>query len=278
MYPDRLIAGQFVTFYGILIAIGILVCIVFLIRIGKRQKIDPKFLDFVELNGYVSIAVGFGTAYLFQVVYEWIETGVLSFKNVGITFLGGLIGGVATFLIIYNIMKKRYNARIASILPLAPVCITVAHAFGRLGCFMAGCCYGKIADPSSPFYWTAVEFKNVSGMRYPTNLFEAIFLFILCGIMLFLLLKKNFRYNFIIYLPSYGIWRFLIEFVRDDDRGQIFHGVDWLTPSQFFSIIMVLGTIPLYFLLRYLYKNEDARLEALKIEEPKETEEIKKEE
>ena len=259
MYPDPFIGGRFVTLYGIMIAIGIVACIFFLRFLGKRAKIDAKFLDFVELNGYVSIAVGFGSAYLFQVVYDAIQTGHLDFHNHGITFLGGLIGGVATFLIIYNIMKKKFNARIATILPIAPICITIAHAFGRIGCFFAGCCYGRIAEEGELFYFTAVKFKYLDGLRYPTNLFEAIFLFVLCGVMLFLLLKKNFKYNFLVYLPLYGIWRFFIEMVRDDERGQIFPGVEWLSPSQFFSIIMVVGTIPLFFLLRYLFKKDEER-------------------
>ena len=274
MYPDPFIAGRFVTLYGIMIAIGIIFCILVLKFFGKKREVDPKFLDFVELNGYVSIAVGFGAAYLFQVVYDAIETGHFDFSNGGITFLGGLIGGVATFLIIYNILKKKYNARIACILPIAPVCITIAHAFGRVGCFFAGCCYGRIANPNDLFYFTAVQFKNVSGLRYPTNLFEAIFLFILCAVMFFLLLKKNFRYNFIIYLPCYGIWRFLIEFVRDDHRGEIFPGVTWLSPSQFFSLIMVIGTIPVFFLIRYLYREDDKRISEMKAaNENKEVEE-----
>lgn len=262
MYPYPFIAGKYLTLYGIMIAIGIVFCIIFLRFLGKKSKIDQKFLDFVEFNGYISIAVGFGFAYLFQVVYDAIETGHFDFKNGGITFLGGLIGGVVTFLIIYNILKKKYNARIASILPIAPICITIAHAFGRVGCFFAGCCYGKIANPDSFFYFTAVEFKTVSGMRYPTNLFEAIFLFILCGVMLILLLKKNFKYTFLIYLPAYGIWRFLIEFVRDDHRGAIIPGVSWLSPSQFYSLIMVIGSIPLYFLLKNLFnKEKEAKIE-----------------
>lgn len=273
MYPDFLIAGKYVTLYGIMIALGIIVCILFLRYFGKRDKIDPKFLDFVEFTGYISIAVGFGSAYLFQVVYGAIKTGVFDWKNSGITFLGGLIGGVVTFLIIYNVLKKKYNTRIQAILPIAPICITVAHAFGRIGCFFAGCCYGKIAHEGELFYFTAVHFKNHPGLRYPTNLFEAIFLFLLCGIMIFLLVKKHFKYTFLIYLPAYGIWRYLIEFVRDDERGQIFKGVDWLSPSQFFALIMVIGSIPLYFLLRYLFKNgnceEKVDDNAKKEQEPK---------
>ena len=273
MYPDFLIADKYVTLYGIMIAVGIVFCILLLRFFGKRDKIDQKFLDFVELNGYVSIAIGFGVAYLYQVVYNAISSGHLDFHDGGLTFLGGLIGGVVTFLIIYNIMKKKYNTRIASILPIAPICITIAHAFGRIGCFFAGCCYGKIADPNDFFYFTAVKFKYLSGVRYPTNLFEAIFLFILCGVMAILLLKKHFKYTFLIYLPAYGIWRFFIEFLRDDDRGQIFPGVTWLTPSQFYALIMIIGTVPLYFFMRYLFKEDEKRVKNLATEETKKEEE-----
>ena len=272
MYPDFLIADKYVTLYGIMIAVGIVFCILLLRFFGKRDKIDQKFLDFVELNGYVSIALGFGIAYLYQVLYNGFKSGHIDFHDGGLTFLGGLIGGVITFLVIYNIMKKKFNTRITAILPIAPVCITIAHAFGRIGCFFAGCCYGKIADPNDFFYFTAVKFKYLSGVRYPTNLFEAIFLFILCGVMAILLLKKHFKYTFIIYLPAYGIWRFLIEFLRDDDRGQLLPGVTWLTPSQFYALIMIIGTIPLYFFMRHLYQKEELRIKSLdSSEEEKET-------
>lgn len=253
MYPDYLIADKYVTLYGICIAIGILACILILRYCGKRERIEQKFMDFVEINGYVAIAVGFGTAYLFQAFYDFIKYGEVDWSSVGITFLGGLIGGVGSFLIIYNIVKKKFKGRIVEILPFAPICITIAHAFGRMGCFFAGCCYGKVGDPSDAFYFLCVKFKYVAGMRYPTNLMESIFLFLLCGTMFLLYYKKKFKYNFLIYLPTYGIWRYLIEFVRDDDRGQIIRGVDWISPSQLISLIMVLATVPVYFLLKYLY-------------------------
>lgn len=255
MYPDYLIADRFVTLYGICIAIGILCCILILRYCGKRNRIEQKFMDFVEITGYIVIAIGFGAAYLFQAFYDFIKYGTVDWSSVGITFLGGLIGGVGSFIIIYNIFKKNYNGRIVEILPFAPICITIAHAFGRVGCFFAGCCYGKIGDPSDPFYFLCVEFKNVGGMRYPTNLMEAIFLFLLCGTMFLLYYKKNFKYNFLIYLPCYGIWRYLIEFVRDDERGQIFRGIDWISPSQLISLIMILATVPVFFLLKYMYSH-----------------------
>lgn len=255
MYNKPLI-GNFVTLYGICIAIGILACILVLRFFGKKKGINLKFLDFVETTAYCAILGGFLAALLFQDVYNYIETGEWDW-TAGITFLGGLIGGVATFLIIYNIRKKSLTGRIVDILPLAPAVITTAHAFGRIGCFFAGCCGGKVANESDFFYFLSIKFPDHMYRTYPTQLFESIFLFIITIVMLFLYYKKDFKYNFTVYLASYGIWRFLIEFVRDDDRGQVIRGLKYPTPSQIWSIVMVLGAIPVYFLVKYLFKTRE---------------------
>ncbi|NLD26562.1 MAG: prolipoprotein diacylglyceryl transferase, partial [Acholeplasmataceae bacterium] len=149
---------------------------------------------------------------------------------------------------------------IVEILPVAPCGITVAHAFGRVGCFFAGCCNGKHPHETDFFKFLAINFppdSQYSGLRYPTQLFEAIFLFILFGIMFYLVAKRGFIYTFPIYMVGYGIWRFFIEFLRDDDRGEF---IGSISPSQFWSIIMVLMAIPCYFLIKYLYKKRAAEL------------------
>ena len=256
MYPETLI-GDYVTLYGICIAIGVLLCIFALRYFGKKIKVDNKFLDFVELVGYCVIAIGFGSAWLFQTFYGFVQTGVWNWKQTGITFIGGLIGGAGSFILVYFLMRKKLTGKIVDILPIAPICITISHGFGRIGCFFAGCCGGNIADPSDAFYFLSVKFYGDSFRTYPVQLFEALFLFLITGVMIWLLLKKNFKYNFVIYLGAYGIWRYLIEFARGDERGQIFRGVDWLSPSQFWSIIMVLLAVPVFYFLRYLIKNRN---------------------
>ena len=253
MYKHPLI-GDYVTLYGVCIAIGILLCIFLLRWAWKKSGVDKKFLDFVEINGYIAILVGFFSAALFQAFYNFIETGEFDLFGSGITFIGGLIGGVAAFLVGYAIFKDKLTGKIVDILPIAPASITLAHGFGRVGCFFAGCCGDAYANPSDALYFLAVNFP--SGMQYPVQLFEAFVLFALTGLMIWLLLKKDFKYSFCIYLPVYGVWRFLIEYVRGDDRGEFVSG---LTPSQFWSIIMVIGTVPLYFLLKYLLKTRNKK-------------------
>ena len=79
-----------------------------------------------------------------------------------------------------------------------------------------------------------------------------IVLFLLTLLMLLLVFKFKFKYSFVIYLLSYGIFRFVIEFFRGDERGA-FLGI--FSPSQVWCIVMILGAIPLYFLflLDYIF-------------------------
>ena len=126
------------------------------------------------------------------------------------TFQGGLIGGVVSFLIVWNlyvfviaprtkikILQNNMNASISDALPIIPIGITIAHAFGRLGCTFAGCCHGAETDAWYGIWMYTVEFGHAKVV--PTQLFECIFLFALGGVMTLLLFKFKFKYNFGLY-------------------------------------------------------------------------------
>jgi len=233
--------------YGVMIAVGILAAFIVLYTYGKKQGLHTKFIDFIYYNAIASIALGFGSAALFQSFYNYIENPEAGFKlGGGITFIGGLIGGAAAFLLIYLAFRKKLKGRLYEAISLIPCCIFVAHGFGRVGCFFAGCCYGR---PTESFL--GVCFPNVAGKVHPTQLYEAAFLFIMFAICSYLLLKKNFKHNMSVYLIAYGIFRFLIEFVRNDDRGQLVAGI---SPSQFWSILMVGLGVGLIFIMNYIGK------------------------
>ena len=254
MYPDGLIkinGNEYLTLYGVCIIIGVICCIMVLKFLGKKMNVNSKFIDNVETLAYLAIFMGLISGVVFQGFYNFLDGDGFSLSG-GITFIGGLIGGVVTFVGVYLIFRKKFPGRISDILPIAPACIVVAHGFGRIGCFFAGCCGGIKTDS-----WLGIQFPGYSYKIYPTQLFEAIFLFILFAIFFILVWKKKFKYAFPIYLFSYGIWRFLIEFIRGDDRGAFVKGV---TPSQFWSIVMVVLAVPLFFFLKYLYKERDKEL------------------
>ncbi len=267
MLPDKIL-GIFYM-YGLMIAIGILACFGFLFAYGKKKKIEERFIDFVFYNGIISVALGFCSAALFQAVYDYIENPERGFHlfESGMTFIGGLIGGVVCFLVIYFILRKRYEARLIDIISFVPCCILVAHGFGRVGCFFAGCCYGKPTD-----FFLGVQFPGMTQKVHPTQLYEAVFLFTLCAVLFFLVWKKNFKHNMSVYLVCYGIFRFCIEFLRGDDRGSLVAGI---SPSQFWSIGMVALGVALYFVLEYMYKKRAAELQVqADVEETKAEESI----
>lgn len=254
MLPDKIkIFGiELFYMYGLMIALGILACFGVLFYYGSKKKVEEKFIDFIFFNGVASIIVGFGSAALFQATYNYIENPENGFQfNGGITFLGGLIGGIVCFLAIYFIFRKRYKTRLMDVISVCPCCILIAHAFGRVGCFFAGCCYGKQTDS-----FLGVQFPRLPHPVHPTQLYEAAFLFLLFAICFLLLMKKDFKHNLTVYLIAYGIFRFLIEFVRDDDRGALVAGI---SPSQFWSLLMVVAGVVVFFAFRYLEKKKASR-------------------
>ena len=201
-----------------------------------------RFTDFIFYNGIASIVVGFGFAALFQSTYNYIKNPSAGFElGSGMTFIGGLIGGVACFLAIYFIFRKKYTARLYEVISLLPCGNLIAHAFGRIGCFFAGCCYGKETDS-----FLGVQFPDLPHPVHPTQLYEAAFLFVLFAVSVYLILKKDFKHNLSLYLIAYGVFRFLIEYVRGDDRGEL---VGFVSPSQFWSILMVVAGVAIIFVM-----------------------------
>ena len=246
--------------YGVMIAVGVLLCFVVLFTYAKRTGVSAKFTDFIFYNAIVAIAVGFFSAAVFQGVYNYIENPERGFRlDGGITFIGGLIGGAAVFLLGYLIFRKKFTDKLGDALNLIPCCILLAHAFGRIGCFCAGCCYGGPAEGMFSFLGvsfapgSAAYAKFGSTPLHPTQLYEAVFLLIMFGVTTWLIFKgkSKGKHNLALYLITYGIFRYLNELIRDDYRGTF---VTLVTPSQFWSILMVLLGVAFIVLPRFIPK------------------------
>ena len=261
MYPNELfnIFGLSIDLYTICFLVGIIACLIFTIIAMKKCGYSSTARDTIIIIGIFAIMIGLLSAGLFQAFYNLIAGRGFTFE--GMTFIGGLIGGVISFLGIYflyvyvinprlkekSFFKSDMNKGVWYLLRIAPISITIAHGFGRIGCFFAGCCYGKETEA-----WYGIQFPGLPTKVIPTQLFEAIFLFVLSAAMIVLLFVVHFKYNMSLYLVSYGIWRFVIEYFRGDYRGSFIPG---LSPSQFWSIIMVLLGIAIFF----LYKKFDPK-------------------
>ncbi len=260
MYPDELfnIFGISIDMYAICFIVGVIACLIFTIIAMKKSGYSASASDTIIIIGILAIILGLLFAVLFQSFYDFIANPSNGFKITGrMTFLGGLLGGVISFLGLYflyvyainprlkktNFFKSDMNKGVWYLVRIAPISITIAHGFGRIGCLFAGCCHGHVTTE-----WYGIWNAEVGAKAVPIQLYEAIFLFLLSGVMILLLFKFHLKDNMAIYLVSYGVWRFVIEYFRDDYRGNFIPGI---SPSQFWCIIMILGGIAVFFIYRY---------------------------
>jgi len=170
---------------------------------------------------------------------------------------GGLIGGAACFLLVYFVVGRflfrqsgEHLRDFFTVSDIAAASIAIAHSIGRIGCLMAGCCHGAQTDRWYGIYMVAIGRKVI-----PTQLYEALFLLALFLFFLYRLSRKK-SYNLCLYMALYGVWRFLIEYARDDYRGTTL--VSFLTPSQLIALLMVAGAGALYLVMRHLKKKAEA--------------------
>jgi len=248
MYPQLLKIGSFVVnshdfFLGMAFFLG---TVLFLREIKRDNEDQVKLLNLAIFIIIFSI-VG---ARLFHVLleirfYSKHPLNVLMIWNGGWVFYGGFLAAVAGGVVYIKKAKMNLWRTIDIVAPS----VTFGLVFGRIACFMTGCCYGKICSPDLPF---GVSFKIVNYVRpqasplntplYPTQIMEGIVCLALFFFFLFYRAKKKFHGELAgIFLIVYPITRFIIEFFRGDEVRGLWLG-DTLSTSQIISIpLLILG-------------------------------------
>ncbi len=244
---EYLFGVEALPMYGVMLAVGLLAAVLTFRIICTKKKVDDKTYTFYSLLAIISIALGIGGAALFQSVYDMIEAAAngnkVTFGYSGLTFMGGLITGVLVYVIGTLIFAKgKVKRNFFECASYAAPCLVLGHMFGRIGCFCAGCCYGKPTDS-----FIGIKFVTTDTKVHPTQLYEVIFLAVLFALMMVLLFKYNlYKILLPLYGMAYAVFRFLIEFIRDDDRGQFIPG---LSPSQFQVILLFSVAVALALLI-----------------------------
>ncbi len=242
LFPD--ILGNLVPLYDVLVVIGIFMMLWYVMkRLEQKDGHTRAQTNRILLLLIISIFVALPIAMVFDGLFHSLAEREFVFGS--ITFLGGLIGGITAFIILMKFFYKYENKHMKKILNTVITGVVLAHVFGRIGCFFAGCCYGVPTESMFAVIFPhglAHETFPDTGI-FPTQLFEAFFLFLL------FIILNNVKYfknkEAITYLIAYGTWRFLLEFIRGDERGVLFPLYEtqyniFPTPSQFLSIIMVI--------------------------------------
>ena len=247
--------GIHVPMYGLMAVLGLCAYVVtYFVIVEKIEKVDRTSSNRLLLVSAIGFACLYIFAYLFNSLYHSIEKGKIVWG--GITWLGGVLGAFPAILLCIHWLVPKARGNELRHFSHMVTGIVLGHAFGRLGCFLGGCCFGKVTD--GPFgvifpagSTAALKYPGVDGASlpvYPTQLFEAVF-----ELALFLVMvwgyKKLKEYNVSIYLGAYSVFRFLIEFLRGDDRGSL--GA-WLSPSQWSCILLLITSVLLVLFQRGL--------------------------
>lgn len=222
--------------YGFFLAVGLMLTIFYTTREAKRVGVDPQQMS--DLIFYLAISALLGARLLFIITefHDFADNPMEVFKvwKGGLVFYGGFIGALLT-CIWYVKRHKMPLWKTADV--LAPA-VALGQSLGRIGCFSAGCCYGRETDvPWAVTFTDPDSLARLGVSLHPTQLYESA---LDLGIFLFLItFKKRKRFDgqlFWLYALLYAIVRLFVEFFRGDPRG--FLG-GFLATSQLIGLVMV---------------------------------------
>lgn len=241
MHPELFTIGNLTVYsYGLMIALGVLISALALYREAPGEKMNP---DHVLEAVLASTFFGLIGARLLYVMLNWdyfsANPGEILFAQfAGLSFYGGLFLGVFV-LFIWTRWRRLPFFKLGDL--MAPY-LALGYAFGRLGCFLNGCCYGRLSD----LPWAMPAGMIDDALRQPVQLYAALGSFFLFAILRYLRPRRPFDGFVLLSLfPLYGLLRFSTEFFRQETA--VWLG---LSTAQIFSLALILVSVPAIFVLR----------------------------
>ena len=232
------ILGIQIKSYGLMIAIGIIVAAMLLISKGKKKNLDEDSLLNLIIFAVVGGMLGGKGLFIITEIKNIIkEPSILLNFGYGFVIYGAIGGG--TLAMYLYCKRKKWN--IIEIIDMTVPGLAIAQGFGRIGCFLAGCCYGAETTLSIGVKFPKNSLAPYGIYVHPTQIYSSIFDFLLGAFLLYYSKKERQTGKVMgMYLIIYSIGRFLVEFLRNDPRGSV--GI--LSTSQFIAIFtLVLGII-----------------------------------
>lgn len=246
MLPSFPVFGITIPMYGVMSAVGMLAAFILLgftrkhTRFSEDQALSAAIWAIVM--GFIGAKVLYWIVELDQIIAD--PSYLLHTLREGFVFYGALIGGLLGVAIFAATKKLPFFSLTDYFIPA----LVIGHAFGRIGCVFAGCCYGMECVSPISIVFPEGSAAPAGVPLLPTQIMESAFLFLLCAFLVWRLKKqKPFGTVSGWYMVLYGAWRFGIEFFRSDERGAV--GV--LSTSQFISIFVLLGGIALLLLVKF---------------------------
>lgn len=228
--------------YGLMIGIGILMAYLTATFRARKYNINEDHLIDILIYGVIFGFLSAKLLYFVTIIDQIIaDPSMLLQLNNGFVVYGGILGGILAAYVYLRIKKADFLTYTDLVLPS----VALAQGFGRIGCFLAGCCYG--VETHSHFSITFKESMYApNGVSlFPSQLvssgFDFLLFFILCA---FYKKDKTKGKTTALYLIFYSVGRFIIEFFRGDlERGS----VGALSTSQFISIFVMIFGVVMFF-------------------------------
>jgi phosphatidylglycerol:prolipoprotein diacylglycerol transferase len=245
MHPILLKLGPITIYsYGAMVALGFILAVFLIYRRANSFGIEKEQVIDLALILLVSGIMG---ARIFYVVFNYRyylahPLDILNLSKGGLVWYGGFSGALIVLLI--YIIRKRLNFWLVTDM-IAPY-LALAQSFGRIGCFLNGCCFGITTGASNP---VAISFPGETALRHPSELYSALSLFLIFVILRLWQNSSHIRGEiFLSYCLLYSTKRFVMEFFRGDNPRIVFG----MTISQGISIFVFAVSF-----LIFIYKGID---------------------
>ncbi len=225
--------------YGLMIGIGVLCCIFMGMKRAKKYGLSEDAVTDIAIFGLIA---GFLGAKLLYLIVEWkrfVKDPLDVLGSEGFVVYGGIIAGVLAAIV----YCKRKKLIFLEYFDLCAASISLAQGFGRLGCFLAGCCYGRETDLPIGVVFPESSLAPAGVRVLPTQLFSSAGNFLIMFILLWHYKhRKRVGDTGFLYMLLYGVGRFCIEFLRNDSRGTV--GI--FSTSQFISLFIIAAALLLF--------------------------------
>lgn len=239
MYNELFSLGPVTIYgYGLCTGLGVVAALLISWRRAANRGLNTDIPSELAILALICGYAGAKLLYILTSMDEFLADplSVLGFE--GFVVYGGILAGLLAAWLYCRKKQLIFGQWIDIMMPA----VAVAQGFGRIGCFMAGCCYGLPTDSCLGVVFPAGSGAPAGIPLWPTQLFSAAGDFAIAAVLMLYGRKQRPHGRVgLFYLVLYGVGRFVIEFFRNDPRGN----VAFLSTSQFISVFVVIIAVVL---------------------------------
>jgi len=224
--------------YGLFVAIGFLAGLGYCLRTARQEGYNQQHI--LDLGFYIILAAIVGSRIFYVLTnldhYRYNLLDVFKVWQGGLTFIGGFL----LSLVVGIVYIKKFNLPVGKTLDLFAPSVALGEFFGRIGCFFAGCCYGRECDlPWAVTFTHPQSLARIGVPLHPTQLYTSLAALITFLVLVFWRQRKSFDGQLaLLWIFFYSVFRTIIEFFRGDPRGYLL--MNTFAVSQVLSLSLII--------------------------------------